>query len=218
MRLRIEADDAWLLVAAVFTAAPLFLVTYPPFTDLPEHVAVMASLRHFWDPAWRIQEHYVIVGRSQYALYHLAGALLTFVVGDAETANKLLLAATAFALPFAMRALLRALGREPRLALFAAPLFWSRPLVVGFLPYVASLPALLAVLALATRQADSPTRRRGAALAVFALLLFYLHASAYALLAVIVVPLGLIDAWRAHRAVALGTLRSPRSRGGCSAA
>jgi len=201
-----------LLCAALATAGPLFVVTYLPFTDMPEHVAVMATLRHWFDPAWRIQEHYVLALRSQYALYHLAGALLTALVGDAERANRLLMAASAICLPFALRSLLRAFGRDERIALLACPLFWSRPLVIGFLPYMASLPLMLYTLAAATRQHQQASTRRAVWLAVLTVLLFYLHASAFALLGVITVALALVHAVRVrtislrHLALHLGWL------------
>ena len=65
---------------AALTVAPLFCVDYLPFTDLPEHVAVMATLRHWFDPAWRIQEHYVLaLGDS---LGTVMGAVVVAHLGD----------------------------------------------------------------------------------------------------------------------------------------
>ena len=133
-----------LFVCALVNALPLFAGAFLPFSDLPEHVAAIAALAHFHDPAWRIAEHYTFaLGESQYLLYHLAGAALSLVVGTAERANLILLAATAIAWPYAMRALLRALGRDERLALFACPLFWNHALVIGLLPFVASVPLVV---------------------------------------------------------------------------
>ena len=139
-------------MVAIATVLPLFAVEHLPFTDLPEHLAVMASLRHWFDPAWRIREHYSIaLWQSQYLLYHGLGALGSVVTGSAESANRVLLAVVGVAFPFSLRSLLRATNRDERLALFACPLFWNRALVVGFLPYVASLPLLVYTLALVVR-------------------------------------------------------------------
>ncbi|MFO0674616.1 MAG: hypothetical protein U0235_34225 [Polyangiaceae bacterium] len=183
-RLRAEPVgwNALLWIAAVATVAPLFVVAFLPFTDLPEHLAVMSSLRHWWDPAYRVQEHYTLtLGQSQYLLYHFTGAVLSLLVGDVDLANRLLLASIGIALPFSLRALLCAFDRDERLALFACPLFWSRPLLVGFLPFVASVPLMLYGLAIAVGVRDR--KWRVWVLALLALALFYVHVSAFMLLA-----------------------------------
>jgi len=173
----------WILRAcAVATIVPLWCVHLPPFSDLPEQVAVMATIRHFWEPAWRLQEHYTLeITKSQYLLYHLAGAFLSLVVGSAELANRLMLSAVGLAYPYALRALLRAVKRDERLAAFGAAVFWSRPLVIGFLPYVASVPVVAWGLAATIEHARAPSRRSAVRLAVLATALFYLHANGYVL-------------------------------------
>src|SRR5689334_24746606 len=69
---------SWLLfVCAVATVFPLWVAPSLPFTDLPQHVAAIATLRHFYDPQWKAQEYFTLaLGRSPYLLYYLAGALL----------------------------------------------------------------------------------------------------------------------------------------------
>jgi hypothetical protein len=191
---------AALLLSAVASVVPLWSAHFLPFSDLPEQIAVIATLRHWFDPAWHAREIYSLAfGKSQYVLYHVAGALLSAVTNDAERSNRLLLTAAGLSLPYALRSLLRSLERDERLALFAAPAFWSRPLLMGFAPYVASLPAVTWGLALATRQARTPTRGRAAGLALLAIALFYLHGDAYVLFAVGALALRL----------ALGTRRRP---------
>jgi hypothetical protein len=172
----------WVLTVA--NVLPLVLGERLPFTDWPEHVAVTASIRHWFDPSFRIAEHYVVnVGRSQYLLYHFASAALSLLVNDVEVANRVLVVGAGVALPLAFRTLLCELGRDERLCVFAFPLFWNRALVLGFLPYVVSMPVLVWALALSVRHARSPRTAFSPALAVLAVVCFYLHASAYALLA-----------------------------------
>jgi len=175
----------WLLVAcALANAAALWSGPYLPFTDLPQHAAAIAALRHWNDPAWKAQEYFTLaLGRSQYLLYYVMGAALAFPLGSAERANLVLLSAIAVAFPFALRSLARALRADERLALFAAPLFWSQSLLIGFFNYLAALPLLLCGLALAVRDAQAPQPRRTALLAAVAVALFYLHLSAFLLFA-----------------------------------
>lgn len=166
----------WLLAAcAVATAVPLWAFDYLPFTDLPQHAAQIATLRHWGDPAWS-GPYELGLGQTQYLLYYLAGALLAFPLGSAERANVALLSAVAIGLPYALRSLLRATGRDERLALFAPALFWSQSLIIGFFNYLAALPVLLWALALVVR-GTAPVR-----LALIAVALFYLHLSAFVFL------------------------------------
>ncbi len=123
---------------------------------------------------------YVLALRgSQYFAYHVGGALLTRVVGDAVLANKLLLVGVALSWPLAIRSLLSALGRDPRAAAFAPLVFWNRALLVGFLPFVAALPLAVFAVAVTIRQCRAPTRARAAGLAMLGVLLFYTHLSAW---------------------------------------
>ncbi len=176
---RSSAWDWVLLTCAVAVAAPLWVGRYLPFADLPEHVAMIATLRHWWDPAWAGQHAFTLTFRhTQYLLYYLVGVLLSLVFGTAERANLVLLTAIAVGLPYSVRSFLRAAGQDERQAIFACPLFWSMPLLIGLLNYVAALPLVVWGLAQTIRQAEQPTLRRGAGLALISVLIFYLHLSA----------------------------------------
>jgi hypothetical protein len=184
----------WLLAAAaVASIVPLFCARHLPMADLPEHVATMATLRHWGDPAWANQEYFELAGitKTPYWLYHVTGALLSVITGSAERANLVLLAAVGLAYPYALRALLRALGRDERLALFGCALFWTQNLTVGLLNFVASVPLLLYGLSLVVRQVQAPSWRRWAGLALVSVAILYLHLSAFALF----VAQGVILTW-----------------------
>jgi hypothetical protein len=156
-----------------------------PFADLPEHLAVIANLLHWWDPAWRSQEYFAFQGpaTTPYLLYHVVAALLGALLGTAERANLLLLTLAGIGLPYALRALLRSLGRDERLAVFACCLFYNRALAEGLVTYVVSIPLVLFALALVVRQCQTPCRRRPLWLALLALAIFYLHLSSFLVLA-----------------------------------
>ncbi len=160
----------------------------------------MASVARWTDPAYRIADHYRVGWTtSQYLLLHLVGGGIAKVVGDAELGCRIVLVVLAAAWVQSSRALLRAMGGDPRLALLAALLFWNRALVVGFLPYVASLPLLFGIVAAFVSSSRTPSRqprRRAYVLAGAAVALFYTHASAFTLLAAIVCALAIVDVWR----------------------
>jgi hypothetical protein len=64
--------------------------------------------------------------------------------------------------------------------------------VLGFLPYVASLPLLFATLGLFAAR-ETPTLRRQVGLAVCGVLVFYTHASAFTLLGALVVAVAFVE-------------------------
>jgi hypothetical protein len=166
-------------ITACVCAAPVWSTRYLPWTDLPEHVAAMATMARTFDPASPDSATYEIMPfRGQYMLYHGAGALLTLVLRDAVLANRLLLTAVAIAFPHALRAALRALGKDEAAVVFAALPFLSRPLFVGLLPYVASIPLCLYGVALVARRHARPTTANGVLLALVGLALFFTHVSA----------------------------------------
>jgi hypothetical protein len=204
----------WLLAAcAAANVLPLWAGHHLPFTDLPQHAAAIATLRHFWDPAWKAQQYFTLaLSQTQYLLYYAAGAILALPLGTAERANLVLLSCVGASFPYALRALLRALRADERLALFAAPLFWSQSLLIGFFNYLAALPLLLWGLALAVRNASAPARRTAWLLAGASLALFYLHLSAFLFFA----PAAVLATWLLPRprevtlrALAIALVRTP---------
>lgn len=184
-----------ILICAIATALPIFSTKYLPITDLPEHAAAISSLRHWFDASWHVQDTYTLaLGKTEYILYHLAGALLAVPFGDAALANKVLMALVAIAFPYSARALLRARGADERLSILACVAFWSRPLRIGFLPYVASVPCVLFALALLSRYLEEPNRKREIALVLASIAIFYVHVSGFVLF------VGISLAWIALRA------------------
>lgn len=160
---------------AVLAAVPLWLVKYPPIEDLPQHLAAIRVLHDFHDPALHFSEYFVLhLGHTQYLAYYLAADVLAYVFG-VVLANTVLISAAIIATPYAMRGLMRALGRDERLALFVLPLTWNAHLILGFLNFVAAIPLALAGLALAVNLRRRWSTRRALLLAVVAVVTFYTH-------------------------------------------
>lgn len=175
----------WLVPAcAIASVVPLYCARHLPMADLPEHIATIATLRHYWDPAWRSMEYFSLAGawETQYWLYDVVGALVAVVLGSAERANLFLLTLGGLGYTYGLSALLRALGRDARLAVMGGPLFWGLSLTVGLVNYVVSVPVVLFALAMVARQAHRPTRRRDVVLSILAMAIFYLHASSFVVL------------------------------------
>ncbi len=190
-------------VTTIATALPLVAIRHPPFTDLPEHVAAIATLAKLL-PGGGGAPYEIAFGSSQYFLYPLSGAILTRLVGDAVLAHGILLASVALLWPVSLRSLLRALKRDERLAIFGCMVVYNRALVIGFLPFVASVPIALFALAAVVRHLDEPSWRRGALVGSLALALFYTHASLlvpFALITIVMIAMRAIPARSASLAV-----------------
>lgn len=174
---------------ALHAAYPLLSVAHPPLQDLPQHLAAVRILADHGDPALRFDAFYTIeLGRTQYLAYYLAVAAFAKVLGVVR-ANALVLSAAIVGTPYAMRALLRALGRDERAALFVLPLTWNAHLVLGFFNFVAAIPLALVGLALAVRLRTEWTRARAIGLAVVAFVAFYTHVLPFAFLGLGATPI-----------------------------
>ena len=156
-------------------SAPVWLVRYVPVQDLPFHVATIRILASFRDPAYRFGDDFVLtLARTQYVLYHLAGAALARVAGPL-TANAMLMSVYLSGTVLALQSLLRALERDERLCVFVVPLLVNVPFMLGLLPFMLGVPIMFAATAAAVRYVPAPTLGRGALLAVLILALFYSH-------------------------------------------
>jgi hypothetical protein len=183
MTKRAVAWELTFAALALAAAAPIWLVKHPPIQDLPQHLAAIRVLHDYSDPAFGFQQYFHIhVGRTQYLTYYVLTHLLAYPLG-VFAANKVVFTATILGLPYSLRALLGALGRDQRIALFALPLAWNAHLVLGFVNFAAALPLMLFGIALAVRLRFDWDPRRAIALAVVALATFYTHVVPFGFLA-----------------------------------
>ncbi|HJL18157.1 MAG TPA: hypothetical protein RMH99_21010 [Sandaracinaceae bacterium LLY-WYZ-13_1] len=181
-RIRTWSFEAVFALVAIGAAVPLWLVEHPPIQDLPQHLAATRVLASYGDPDLAFAQYFEIhLLRTQYLAYYLAAIVLSWPFGPL-LANKLLVSLAIVGTPYAMRALLRALGADERVALFVVPLTWNAHLILGFLNFVAAIPLALLGLALAVRLRRRWTRRRAVALAAVTLVCFYTHVVPFAFL------------------------------------
>lgn len=154
---------------------PVWAVKHVPLQDFPFHTSTIRVLASWGDPAYGFSEHYATtLSHTQYLLYYLAGALLAKVFG-AFVANKLLISVYLTGTPIAIRSLLRALGRDPRPAIFAIPFVYNALYGLGLLPYLFGIPLLFFGLAATVSHFERPSLRRGLPLAALGIALFYAH-------------------------------------------
>jgi hypothetical protein len=184
MRLRITPATIFYVLVALVATAPAWIVKHPPMTDLPYQVATIRVLHSLHDPAYGLADNFVLtLGRTQYLFYYALGSLLSYVVG-VTGANVALMSVYLGGTVLAMRELLQALGKDPRLCLLTIPLLPNVLFMYGLFPFLVGIPLMFWGLALAVRHFESPTRATGAALGLVAILLFYTHVAPFAVFAV----------------------------------
>lgn len=165
---------------AVLAAVPLWVTSVPPIQDLPQHLAAIRVIHDHADPSLGFAEYFTVeLGRTQYLAYYLAADLLAYVF-PVEIANRLLLTAALIGTPYALRALLRPLGRDERYALFVLPLTWNAHLILGFLNFIAAIPLALVALAMACRLRLAWSTRRAVGLGLLLLVAFFTHVVPFA--------------------------------------
>jgi hypothetical protein len=173
-------DAVWIAVA-VLASAPAWIVKYPPLQDLPFHVSTLRQIHSYGDPAFGFKEDFFLnLTGTQYALYYVVGSAIAYVVGVSK-ATVVLMSLYLGGTVLAVRALLRALGKDERATLFVIPLLVNVMFLYGLLPFVGAIPLMFLSLAVTVRYVERPTRQRAIVLAVLTVALFYAHVVPYAL-------------------------------------
>jgi hypothetical protein len=173
---------AWLALALV-SCVPLFVVKHPPLQDLPIHLAAIRVIHSHGDPAYGLQDDFVLtLGRTQYVLYYLLASACAYVVGVVR-ANLLLVCVYLGGTTLAMRDLARSLRRDERVALFVPPVLVNVMFLLGLFPFLFAIPVMLWGIATAIRYFERPSPARGVVLAAIGACLFVLHVFPFALFA-----------------------------------
>jgi hypothetical protein len=171
-----------LLFVALSVAAtyPIWRAKHPPIQDLPQHLAAISVLKNY--PDLGLGQYFDLqLGKTQYLTYYLLAQALSYVAG-VTLANKLLLCTSLIALPWSLASLLRVLGRDPRLAIFAFGLTYNAHLILGFFNFLAALPLVFWGLTAAVRLRLEHTPKRMIYLGVWLLVCFYMHVVPFAFL------------------------------------
>jgi hypothetical protein len=168
--------STWFYVlVALLATAPAWIVRHPPLEDLPLHLATIRTVKSIHDPAFGMDHDLALqLGRTQYVIYYIFGAVIATVTGVVG-ANAVLVCAYLGGTVLALRALLRELGRDERLCLLVLPLLVNEMFVYGLFPFLLGIPIMLVALATTVRHFEHPTVRSGALLSALALMLFYSH-------------------------------------------
>jgi len=177
-RATLKREMLLVLVAGVIATIPVWLTSFPPMVDLPEHAAQVALLRNLHDPGFHFAGLFWVNWFTPYLLGYMLVYALTPVCG-VVIACKIVVAVSLGALPVATALLMRETGADCFWALLTLPVMYGFSYSWGFLNFLVATPIGLLALAVFIRHIRRPTARGAAAVALLSVLLFFSHALIY---------------------------------------
>lgn len=175
--LSLRSSRSFCIALALCIAATLFTiwsVTYLPMTDLPMHTAQVYIWNHYYDPGTAFAQRYEL----NYFTPYLAGyglARFCSMLMPLSAAMKMVLTIAVLAQPFALLALIRRAGGDTWWALAGFPLALGFSFRFGFLNFLLGIGPALLLVTLGLHYAQRPSLRLGVALALVAVLMFWVH-------------------------------------------
>jgi hypothetical protein len=202
---RVAVDTAqWremllLVAASLLATVPVWLATYPPMVDLPQHAAQIALLRNLHDPSFRFADLFWVNWFTPYLFGYMLVYELTPLLGIVA-ACKFVVAVALAAVPLSTSVLMRETGAPRYWALLTIPAIYGFSYHWGFLNFLVATPIGLLFLALVIAHTRKPTLRSTAWVALFSLLLFFSHALIYFFFGVIACVYALLETGKLRRA------------------
>src|SRR5690606_13941411 len=154
---------ATLALASALATTPVWMVTFPPMVDLPQHAAQVALLSEVGNPDFPLGSLFELNWFTPYLLGYLLIHALTLLIGLVP-AVKTVVALALAALPLTTALLLRETGADTRWALLVIPTLYGFTYQWGLLNFLVAAPVGLVFLAIAIRHSRHPTRRTALAL------------------------------------------------------
>ena len=170
-----KRDGLIVLVASLLATAPVWIPTFPPMTDLPQHASQVALLQAMLHGGFTYESSFHINWFTPYLLGYLLVYGLAPLVGIV-TACKIIVAAALASLPIATALVMTETGTDRRFAILTIPAMYGLAYHWGFLNFLVAAPLGLVFLWLALRQARLPTPGGAIGLAAAINLLFFCHA------------------------------------------
>ena len=153
---------------------PLWMTTYLPMVDLPQHAGQITALREYLNGNPVFTEPFEINWFTPYLLGYLLVYALSSVFSLAFS-TKLLVAAAVIGLPMAARRMLDYCGADKDLAYLVIPASYGLSFYWGFLSFLVAAPFGLLFFMLAVSFARNPAWPKAVGIVLFAVFLFFSH-------------------------------------------
>jgi len=171
----LRRDLVLLLAASVLATIPVWIPTFPPMTDLPQHGAQITLLREVLHPGFPFASLFGINWFTPYLFGYMLVYVLVPVIGIIA-AIKTVISLALIALPLSTALVMSETGTDRRWALLAIPAMYGFSYHWGFLNFLVAAPLGLVFIWLTLRQARRPTITGAITLAAMIVLLFFCHA------------------------------------------
>jgi len=163
-----------LALASVLATIPVWVASYPPMVDLPQHAAQVAMLRNLHDPNFRFAGLFEVNWFTPYLVGYMAVYALAPLLGIVA-ACKLVISAALAALPLGTGFLMKETGADPYWALLTIPAMYGFAYEWGFLNFLVGAPLGLFFLVFVMRHVRKPSWATSVWLGLFPVLLFFCH-------------------------------------------
>ncbi len=173
---------AELLLGAVVVAVaiyvigyPLFVVRYPPITDLPFHASGMSILRHYWEPAFGFREQFSLhLLEVPYVSMYAIGALFALVL-PMHVAVKAAAFVMLALLPAGLAVMFHGMRKTPLWGVLGLAAVWTNLTHWGFLNFMGALGLYAMAVGFALLAVDRPSRGHTIGLGLSLLAVFFTH-------------------------------------------
>jgi len=164
-----------LFAASALATIPVWIATYPPMSDLPQHAAQVTLLRALHDP------HFAYAGlfHTNWLTPYLSGYLLIYLLSSLVGivfACKIVIALALAALPLSTALMMRETGVDTYWALLTIPAMYGFSYHWGLLNFIVATPVGMVFLWLMRRYLRAPGLKRSLGIALLINVLFFCHA------------------------------------------
>lgn len=177
MKFALTRDKAFPIIFLMFILLHLFMMgglRIFPFLDVPNHLASASIYRYYGEPTNSFFENFAV---SMYVRPNIFHFLLCAqdVFPDVETANRFFYCLYVLLLPLSVLLLIRKLGGNPWAALMSFLFIYNFNVSYGFTGFTIAIPSALLLFYFMLGYLEDRHPARGALLAGFFMLLFFMH-------------------------------------------
>lgn len=153
---------------------PIWVVSYPPMVDIPQHMAQINSLKFFWGG----DEYFQSIFEVNWFTPYLVGYLSVYLLSQffpLLISLKLVLSLSLIGLPISLRRLFQVAEVDPAVVWLTFPATVGFSFYFGFLNFLVATPVAIFFLVIGIEFEKDPTRKKAVGLMLLSVLLFFCH-------------------------------------------
>ncbi len=179
-----RTHNIFFLLACIFTAIPVWVATYPPLVDIPQHAAQISLITNYLSEDFQYRNLFNFNALSAY----WGGYALTLfwtLWFDIVTAIKISLSISLIATPLSCAFLRRQAQAPIEFDWLFIPIVYGFAYQWGFLNFLIALPVGITLLGISLKHKQTPSQRSNVLLLLWVTALFLCHVLATAVFCVL---------------------------------